>query len=36
MICPDCGSFIDEGEMYCPHCGYRPYYYYNDGDDHEE
>ena len=22
MICPRCGSWIDEGEPYCPDCGY--------------
>lgn len=21
-ICPRCGSFVDEGEPYCPYCSY--------------
>ena len=21
-ICPNCGSWVDEGEPYCPECGY--------------
>ena len=29
MICPRCGSWIDEGEPYCPGCSW-------DGDDEEE
>lgn len=27
-ICPRCGSWVDEGESYCPSCGY-------DGSDDE-
>ncbi|WP_405295614.1 hypothetical protein [Methanobrevibacter sp.] len=23
-ICPQCGSFVDEGEPYCPYCSYYP------------
>lgn len=29
VICPRCGSWIDEGEPYCPNCGY-------DGSDDED
>lgn len=29
MICPRCGPWIDEGEPYCPNCGY-------DGSDDED
>jgi predicted amidophosphoribosyltransferase len=29
VICPRCGSWIDEGESYCPDCGY-------DGSDDDE
>jgi RNA polymerase subunit RPABC4/transcription elongation factor Spt4 len=32
-ICPRCGSFVDEGEPYCPYCSYMPG---NDSDDEAE
>ncbi|MBE6497509.1 MAG: zinc-ribbon domain-containing protein [Methanobrevibacter sp.] len=22
MVCPICGSWIEDGELYCPECGY--------------
>lgn len=25
MICPVCGAFVEEGEEYCPNCGYDMY-----------
>ena len=32
-ICPRCGSFVDEGEPYCPYCSY---IYGDNPDDDEE
>ena len=29
-ICPNCGSFVDEGEPYCPYCSYTPGNDYDD------
>ncbi|MDO5860171.1 zinc-ribbon domain-containing protein [Methanobrevibacter sp.] len=25
MVCPVCGSWVEEGEEYCPNCGYDVY-----------
>lgn len=32
MRCPVCGGFVEEGEEYCPHCGYDVYCIDEDDD----
>lgn len=35
-ICPQCGSFVDEGEPYCPYCSYMGSSSVNDDVDSED